>query len=278
MTKQDIIRHQIIFRKEDVDLSILKELGYEFYSDKIGRIFIYEDDPKWPSIQKIIPKLKCSHLSGLPFSKKDIECSQFFYLRTSETGYPKPEDDYLQITFDDRNGCPGGDLSRFKPVIRGCGQGYLQKAPFRLNKPSGMKSKQVFGIHWQFDVVFARIDIYEAVFAPLGVGSLPVIHHKSGNYFSDFVQLKIEEEIDFHVDDLPYQIECEYCGKVKYMYNLVGLRPAPTQTNSHIFRSKQEFGSGFMSYKLVYISKELYNLMKHHRIHNCAFDPCKNPY
>lgn len=235
---------------------------------------ITEDDPRWPAVSELIEGMDVGNAVGSVFSKQEYDKASVLALRTNEVKYPQPEDDYFRFTFSEKSGCPGVDrASDEMGRIKGCGSGYVQTSPFRLKSLPKMEKLHIFGLHWEFDALFLRRDIYEQYFQPLGLGYWPVLHHKSGREFEEAVQLKIIEEVDVDVQDLDY-VDCPVCGRRKYHPVTVGFYPAPVSIPAPIFKSVQKFGHGSGSWSYVMVSRELYRTIKKAKLRVAVFEPC----
>lgn len=272
------INHRIVFEVTESLQHEFDSLGFKL---KLGQqaLEVFEDDERWFSVCEIVDRIESFHTFGAKFSKDEIDSASFLYMDFPESLYPKPEKNYefLRITYDDNCACPGGDLTRFPGgIINGCGQGYNQIAPFRVGKLPKLERLPVFGFHWIFDVVLVRRDTYEQIFQPLGIEHWPVLTNRTSEAIDSIVQLKIDNEVDVDTSGLEYR-DCQYCGRRKYMINRLRFYPAPEPIDSPIFLSKQRFGAGLHAFRLIYVSNELYRIIKQANLKSVSFLPCAEP-
>ena len=270
--------HQINLRAEAKHVKQFASAGFQIEIG-IQAIKVYDDDQRWPALKAIVRNLDASVYSGTEFDDVDRASSSYLKMATAPRGYPQPEKAYayLRKTFDDANGCPGGDLERFAGgVIQGCGVNYRQKAPFRIRKVPNLDRLKIFGINWVHEVVFVRRDVYESVFKPRGIGFWPVIQHSTNLEIDNLVQLRIDIEVDVDVQGLSFE-ECQFCGTRKYMANRIGPYPAPEPTDAAMFMSRQYFGIGFAANRHVMVSNELYREITELKLKGASFVPCAEP-
>ena len=163
------LRHQLNFWANTEDVEAFEKIGISL-NEGHQRLLITEDDPRWPAVSELIEGMDVVNAVGSVFSKQEYDKASVLALRTNEVKYPQPEDDYFRFTFSEKSGCPGVDrASDEMGRIKGCGSGYVQTSPFRLKSLPKMEKLHIFGLHWQFDALFLRRDIYEQYFQPLGL-------------------------------------------------------------------------------------------------------------
>lgn len=191
---------------------------------------------------------------GTTYDKKDIqESSLLVYVATWMNGYPQPEDTqkYLRITYNLDDYCGT------------CGIGAVQKKSFRLKKEPKWGEKKLFDLEWVDDEIFARKDIYESIFKPLGIESYPVVLHKDESVIENTVQLKIPfiAKNPLKLDDHPFTI-CEICKRKKYSPKVKGYfsnfeKKIPPELQ--IFKCKEFLGAEFSAHNKIFITAELLN-------------------
>jgi hypothetical protein len=165
-------------------------------------------------------------------------------------GYPQPESDfgYLRETYDLGNYCET------------CGIGAVQKASFRMLKEPAWGKRNVMHLNWVFDEFFMKRDTWERTLRPLGVGTIPVLHHRDGRELNSVVQLKIDDvlERDFSID-APVE-KCPRCGRIKYHPRALPEIPKGFDIGSlkGLARTREYFGSGAQAFRRIVSSTALF--------------------
>ena len=176
----------------------------------------------------------------------------------SALGYPQPdnpedgEPDYLDLTYD-RN-APG--------YCPRCNMYKVQRAPFRIKSEPRAKAG-AFGLHWIFDEIFVRPEVYEAVFRPFGLDYWPVLHHRSGRPLETVLQLKIDK-----ISESPRALAammggwvetCPVCHRTKYPPHFPGPPPGFLGPPGPwpVFKSQEHFGSEYSARRGVIVSNDL---------------------
>ena len=127
-------------------------------------------------------------------------------------------------------------------------------------------------LNWVFDEYFARPEIWESVFRPFGVESMPVLNRK-GAVLSTVVQLVNRERVPVDSRDLPLAA-CTVCGRPKYAVVTRGPAPGPdTQPAGHLVRSREWFGDGASAANEVIASQALRDAVVRARVGGITFDP-----
>jgi hypothetical protein len=183
------------------------------------------------------------------FSKNEFDNSQLLKAMAGrQTEYPQPDDDfgYREVTYNTKDYCPE------------CGIGFVQKAPFRLKREIPWRKKGITLIHWVFDEFFVQRDIFEEVFRPLKIDSMPVLL-KSGSVLKSTVQLVIPEyEGKLDMEGREYEI-CETCKRIRYEFIRDDFFPSfiDPPPKLDLFKANIYLGTGAQSYKPIIASQAL---------------------
>ena len=182
------------------DKEFLMSFGIKVKSE-FERIYFPDEEPYY-ELRKALSKRT---LDGpyYEYTDEELLTAPYCVFRGGYTsGYPKPENSYLEKTFDTGRMCPK------------CNLGRVQNNPFRVGKLS--KHKLWGYCAWEFDPLFVTDDIYDEVFAPYGIQRRPLLH-ASGKPVEGMTQLVIpvtDEPLDLY----PYRYEiCPECGRKRYL-------------------------------------------------------------
>lgn len=168
------------------------------------------------------------------YTKEEILAAPYCLLNPLHgAGYPKPENSYVQKTFDTVHMCPT------------CHVGRVQNNNYRVGKVSKHGFWGFFA--WEWDVRFVSDAVYEQVFSSYNIPRRPV-NRASGTLLEGISQLEIPVT-DESLDLFPYQYEiCPDCGSKRYLpgewchhpYFPLHKHPLPG-----IYMTKELFGQGW---------------------------------
>lgn len=260
------IIHRIVFRPDKTQRRVLQEIGIPVPSNEDLPVFEFDEEhEKLISLKPYIDKWQLVDNVRTEFTKKELDAASFLrWFPLWMNGYPMPDDDfgYIGTTFQKQGYCEV------------CGSGLVQQSSFRLRKAPNWGSKKIFGLNWVYDEVFVRKDVYETVFKKYGIESMPVLLYKKDVIIEDTVQLIIPTTDAYsNLEEQPYEI-CKTCGMKRYNPKTKGFFPSfkDSVTGLHLFKGREWFGSGAMSYKQIFVSQELRQEMIKYQIKS-DFDP-----
>jgi hypothetical protein len=137
--------------------------------DTFLNLRVYEEAREWPHVEALLRRYQAIDICRTEFAPAELRGASWLEVRPDwHHGYPMPDDDggYLRATYD---------LGQYCAT---CGAGTVQRAPFRMRAEPKWGRRSILQLNWVFDQYFVRPDLHEGVFAPLGVESLPVLHHR----------------------------------------------------------------------------------------------------
>jgi hypothetical protein len=229
---------------------------------------ITEEDPRWEKVCRLVKQSGALDIRATTFSSAELKSAQYLAMLPAwHQGYPEPEDDfgYLHATYD------------LKEYCKTCGMGARQVAPFRMKKPPQWGRKSILQLNWVFDEYFAKADVWESVFRPLGIKCRSVVLHKTSAVIDSVVQLDVTDVNGLEMRDQPY-VECVSCHRNKFDPRVVGFFPPLQQaTDSNIFKSTQYFDSEANAYRQVLCSSALYKEINDARVAGVEFQACQKP-
>jgi len=241
----------------------LRRLGVEPNVDSILVWFdISESAGNWPQVEPWIQRARASDVVHTEFSDAEIASARWLVPGiTQAQGFPQPRDaefGYREATFDTSEFCET------------CGVGMRQKAPFQMKGDPNWGRRGILQLHWVSDVFFAKPDVWQSVFKPLGVDARPVTK-PSGAILEKVVQLVIDETVPTAVADLPPQV-CLICGRAKYNHVVRGRSPAPLiEPPAHLVWSREWFGSGGAADHEVLMSGDLASAVRRAGVRGLTF-------
>jgi hypothetical protein len=225
---------------------------------------IDEADPRWNDIKALSAKYRACDIAATKFTASELDDAEFLSVEpTWHHGYPMPDDDrgFLSATFDLTNYCEN------------CGIGKKQAAPFRVKKLPVWGNKGILQLNWIFDEYFVKPEVWSDIFNHFGVENRPVVLHKTEEVASSVVQLDNQELANLNLDGFPYE-QCSYCARTKYLPVTRGFFPRPVKATTHLFRSREYFGSGANAFQMVVISNLLYKKIRDGGVRGADFKPC----
>ena len=184
----------------------LATLGVPLPNEGFQTFLIDESDARWERVRAWIEARGAFDFVTTEFSKGEIDRARVLEVgATWHHGYPQPEDDfgYRALVYDLTDWCPQ------------CGQGLIQRAPFQMRGEPKWGRRGILPLNWVFDEFFAKPEIWQSIFEPVGVRMLPVTNRK-GKTLSTVVQLVVESLIPIDTEGLPFA-QCPGCARPKYL-------------------------------------------------------------
>jgi hypothetical protein len=256
--------YQVFNNWEKEQIDILHSYGISV-SQGFNNIKIY-DEKIYIKLLPYFNRWSAMVTMGSEFSNQDFNlANHLMILPNWQTGYPQPESNfgYLKETYD------------LKEYCQECGIGAIQNNPFVLKKDIKWGNRTTFILHWILDEIFVREDIYEKIFAPMGIASLPVLHFKHRTEIEGIKQLKIDKitpKLD--IKDIVTE-KCGKCGSTKYKPFTMGYFPKLENSKvsiPQIFKSQEYYGSGKVASNWIIVSQEFRRLLSKEKI-NLIFYP-----
>lgn len=262
------IIHRVVINPNEQDIVDFAAVGIEL--DCRYSVFeIDESDSTWPEIKELLKIKKIGTIVNTKFTQAEKDSAKRLRLiPTWHHGYPMPDDDfgYRNLTYD----------SHAVGYCKKCGMGKNQRSPFRMKGEPKWGKKHILQLNWVFDEYFIMTDVFESIFEPLGLRCMPVLKHKTDNELQTVVQLKIEEtaDSDLRLEGYPSET-CPVCNRVRYLPITRGYFPTfiGSQKETHILKSREEFGSGAGADHAVIISNALYRVIVQNNLKGVDFRP-----
>lgn len=255
--------HTITFSHEEIIKHKLKKIGIPVRDDFTLNFKVAEDDSQWDEVKKLMKEFHGLDICHVQFTPKELRAVSWLVMTPRwHHGYPQPEDDYREKTYNLTSYCEK------------CGIGKFQKYPFRMMKEPRWGARHILQLNWVFDAYFVKPDVWEQVFKPKGVGGLPVLHHKTGTTLKTVVQLKVDTILDdgLEMNGFPYEV-CKKCNRKKYLPISYSAFPPMkgVPRDIHAAKSKEYFGSGAAAFRAFFISQALYAEIDKHQLKGVDF-------
>jgi hypothetical protein len=194
------------------------------------------------------------------FSADEIDAAKWVSIRAWFHGYPQPDidDGYRQVTFDLANWC------------QECGIGCKQKAPFRMKGEPRWCRRGMMQMHWVYDYLFVRPEIWSAIFAPRGIGFLPV-QNARGADLRTVLQVVVDRDVDLCTEGLSYSV-CAKCSRVKYRQGPREAKPPLAEEPSgQILTTREYFGDGGLATRLVIIAQGIAQALRAAKVRGVVY-------
>ena len=167
---------------------------------------ITEDHPTWPAIEPLVAIYDPRHLVNTVFTASELDGAGYLrVLALGHHGYPEPAGDngYFEATYDTAHYC------------HHCGQGLVQRAPFRFRSEPKASHSQFLQLNWVFDELFVRKLAQEGI-ANAGIAGVdfaaPVLH-KNGRPLEQVAQMRIATMLPPGID--ARNLKMETCAEPK---------------------------------------------------------------
>ncbi len=224
--------------------------------------YVSETSPHWEKLNALVRNYNPTEFVFTKYTEKERRSAKYLCMNALlHTGYPQPEDDYLELTYDVTESCSW------------CKMGRRQKAPFRFKGEPPWGKRSIIGLYWEYGEFFVKPDFWEQYLEPLGIAVRPVIRNRTGKSLETVVQLDVPERTPLQMNREP-ESTCGVCNRERYHYKSLGYMPKPADIDAHIFKSEQYFGSGGSSNQQVMVSQEFYRVFKLSGAKGVSFEPC----
>lgn len=258
------IVHRVSLSTTDTIRQELAALGIHI-GDGFATFVVDEAHPRWAQIEAFIARYRALDMVSTKATAKELAAADWVVMEpTWHGGYPQPEDEYMECTYDLSDYC------------RVCGVGGVQCAPFRMRGEPKWGNRSILQLHWVYDEFFARRDVWESVLLPLGITSRPVIHHKSGATLHTIVQCDFGTIADSSLElgEHPYD-HCPLCGRRKFLPFTRGCFPRfqSPPAGPPVVKSREYFGSGASAFREIAVSHEMYMAIAKAGLRGCSFLP-----
>ena len=246
-------------------LRVLRDLGIELeiLLPHLGNFKVAESDPNWPEVRALIQEWDALDVVDTLFSP--AECLSAAYLQMRPTwhqGYPQPENDYLELTYE----C----------VCPGCGIREKQLAPFIMKCEPRWGKKHILQLNWVFDEYFVIPEVWESVFKPFGIECMPVLSGRQKTKLATVVQLVISSTRAAQVQ-MPGDARSECCGicnRIKYCPWVRGPFPMlASRLDAPISMTETYFGSGHSAWNAIIINQDLFRQIDQRNLRGVRFTP-----
>ncbi|MEO1483004.1 MAG: hypothetical protein AAFU77_12935 [Myxococcota bacterium] len=152
---------------------------------------------------------------------------------------------------------PLRDNERFGGGCGRCHVGDEQRKPFALEGEPDWKSYGLMILNQRWDIVFAKPQVFQEIFKPLGVEGCEVVD-TTGDPLNSIVQLKPQELVKLDTSGLRLE-ECTTCGELKFNHVEGDYLPrVVSETSSDFVATEAVFGSGGQAEHVPMISSRLY--------------------
>ena len=240
------ILHRVsLYNADPGELRDIERMGLKL--DRGGAVLVPESDARWRALSLWAAEHRRNDGVSTEFSQRELDDAPWLQVVAAwHHGYPEPAGDngYQELTYDPASRCPG------------CGKLTRQVAPFRMAGEPKWGNRSILQLYWVYDQYFARPEVHEAVFAPLGIASRPVLNRR-GSELRTVVQLVIDEEVPLDLACQPRET-CASCGEPQYAFMVRGPSALPlAEPRGHLAWSREWFGSGWQTDHAVLASQAL---------------------
>ncbi len=227
-----------------------------------------ESDERWGDVRSIVKEFNGLCIPSTHFSKKDLKQAEYLQMVPAwHHGYPQPDENnfgYWEATYNTENKCDQ------------CGAGAVQVNPFWMSREPKWGKRSILQLNWVFDEFFASPIVWNEVFKPFGISSLPVLDAKGQRELKTVVQLQfIEKECSLDIREYPKNVcpNCSVSVCLPITRQFPKVEPPP---KSHAFRTREYFGSGASASTAIIVSQDLFGKIQGMKIKGVNFVPCQS--
>lgn len=272
------------FSIEELDkldkLGIKVNLGWDDFE-------INDNDPKIHNIQDILNESEWENISETKasFSESDRENAPFLNIYSNKMlGYAKPDGDEVEV---DNFPYPFDLYPYYKGVVEIANTdntfGMLpgkQIGLYSLDGEAKWGKKDIASANFIEDIFFVKPEIYEEIFRPLNIKSLPVLNYKTKEPLKSVVQIvqqgispyKLNINDKKHIKEVIY-IEQWDLKKIVLRADTYYPSFINTPQNIDFFYTQEYFGDGSDNQRNTIISQKLYQILKKYNIKGLNYYP-----
>ncbi len=250
---------------------------------------ITEDHASWPAVESVLAAHgEVSTQYFKVFSKQEQDEAEWLKIGASgHHGFPQPEDDYFELTYDSAS-------------CRRCGITGAQVNPFRLRSEPKAKHSQFLQLNWVFDELFVRRDAQSGIESAgiTGPKFVPAVINKNGEPSREVSQMKVDYILPSSLDVSCLQtVTCmpdneepptppglrsvwsdslPYCHRVKYHLrtrNQFEFERTAFEGTPDFVKSHEWFGSGGQAFRLLIVSRAFRQLVVANKWRGLYFEP-----
>lgn len=263
------IRHRIAYEIDTISDEFVKYLNsqnaiFEKTNTDIGVAFIYEEGVYIDELYDYYHKENITPIIDVIYTKEEYDKAEWYTMRSKfRFEYPQPEDDYIGITYNDKEFCPN------------CGFGLIQKSSFQISKAPKWGKCNFLMLNWIEDELFVNAivkDVFESE-KIIGLKFLEVLKYRKEIAIEDIYQIYIKNELEPGLINIENSVKiirkCNSCNRKKYIGSGKGLtfkREVFNHLSSDIYKTYEAFGDGLMHAKVIIVSKKLYNAIKKYNL------------
>jgi len=253
---------------------ILAPFGLEPVVPPLYYITVYRDEEKYASLVSELEKrnIKFNEFPvKMIFSKSEMNRAEFLKMNMAGYwGYPKPEDGYLNESYDVSTMCPH------------CGQGIRQVKPLLVGKPGKFGNRDIAALNWEFEwLVTARLrDLIERA-GLTGAEFWPLLYFRDRTEIKNISELKVTNILppmspnaEFEVRDKENpprpcgHVPRTFCAhQMKYLRKDLSSFMDFNLTNEHLG------GGWFHLGRSTIVSSAVFRLFNQNKIGRVTFDP-----
>ena len=130
-------------------------------------------------------------------------------------------------------------------------------------------------LHWIYDYLFVRPEIWSAIFAPRGIGFLP-FQSARGVDLRTVLQVAVDQEVGLCTEGLSYSV-CAKCNRVKYRLDPRAAAPPLAEGPSgQIVNTREYFGDGGLATRLVIIAQDIAQALRTAKVRGVVYSPLRS--
>ncbi|MFV0305328.1 MAG: hypothetical protein ACK5IC_07605 [Moheibacter sp.] len=263
------------------DVSFMKNNGYNVNSG-FDVVLIPKEDSNFLKIKDRFGDDGLA-MPEITYTKKELESASFLKIYAKKyLGYAKPDDedevDDFEYPFDIYPYYKGVfEIAKTDPeygVLRG-----RQIGNYQMKGKPKWGTSQIASLWGAEDSFFTTPEVYQEVFKPLGIQSIPVINYSNKEIQTEIVQILQQgvskSKLNITNHHIKEAITVQNFGITKYVMD--GGVPPPAFVDSprdmDFFYTQEYFGSGGFTQRSTIISNKLYNILQEKKIKGLNYAP-----
>ena len=252
---------------------ILNPFGLHPVVPPTYHISLYRDDERYTPLVKELEKRKIKFDEfpvNMVFSKAEMSSAEYLYMRMAGYwGYPKPEDDFLNESYDTSRVCPH------------CGQGPSQVRPLLVGKPGKFGNRDIAALNWVFAwLVTDRLRKLVQDENLTGAEFWPLLYFKDRTEVEGISQLKVTNILPPMSPNAEFEVirenrprKCSHLPRIFSSHQMRYLRKDLPSFKDFNLTDEYLGGGWFRLDRSTVVSSAVWRLFDRNKIKRVTFNP-----
>jgi len=233
---------------------------------------VYADDERYRLLKQQLDSMGLTHLElkEAVYDNSELDAAEFLQMvPAGYWGYPKPEDGYLNESYDTSSMCPH------------CGQGLTQVKPLLVGRPGRFGKRDIAALNWEFEwLVTSRLKGLILDAGLTGAEFWPVLYFRDRSPIKEVQELKITNVLapmspstEFDVVEEEPLKKCGHTPRI-FIEHQIRYKREDLERFQDFNLTNEYLGGGWFKLKRwSVVSSSVYKLFRQNKIGRVKFHP-----